>query len=141
MKNVWVETNTQNYQKLKSVSPAEFVFGKITTTKQNGDNMSSFRLLAIGDVVGPCAVEYIRKTINELNPNPIKVPIAVTTKRMPSGILLLQPAARIANPNGANSELNATCEIKKDRIYIIKSFILNKFLKSIFLLVLISSSF
>ena len=62
--------------------------------------------------------DIIKKLSPSPNPKPTIVPTNVAISIKLAGILLLQAAAKIASPNGANFELKLTVDIKKDNIYI-----------------------
>ena len=57
--------------------------------------------------------ELIKNANNPFIPKTIVVPIITAIYRIPTGILLLQVAAKIASPNGANSLLKPTIDTKK----------------------------
>ena len=79
--------------------------------------------------------ELIKNDNTPFTPKPIPVPISTAMYRIPTGILLLHAAAKIASPNGASSSLNPTIETKNAMAYKTISFILKRFFISIFLFI------
>ena len=57
--------------------------------------------------------ELIRNVNIPFIPKPIAVPTNTATYNIPTGILLLQAAANMASPNGANSPLKLTIDINE----------------------------
>ena len=90
---------------------------------------------SLGLINGNIAINIIAINNNEprrnvnvpATPNPIAVPTNTAMYKIPTGILLLQAAANMARPNGANSPLKLTIDIRNATAYRIMSFILNKF--------------